>query len=283
LSRARGLFDRLERSLPPLAARRPRLAYAVAGALGSLRNRLSRRWPSPEQIQILFPQLTRREAHRIAWEIAGNEGRNRLLIETIRRAGPAAMRPLVATSAKVFAVLRPPLVLGMFHTGAIQALNVAVERLPGRVLVLRQGLLFPPVPPVETESTDGDGQRRAAAFRRALLHLKEGGFVVLALDVVQGASLGVSCLGRPLELARGPFALARLTGAPIRPLVARWERGRIGIVVGDELEAPAGEGDCAAASARWLERYLAESPVEVGLGLLRALLGSALTRESGER
>jgi hypothetical protein len=281
LSRARDLFDRLEGRLPPVAARRPRLAFAAAGALGSLRNRLSRRWPSPEQVQLLFPRLARREAHRIAWEIAGNEGRNRLLIEAIRRAGPAAVRPLMATAAEVFTQLRPPLLLGMFHTGAIQALNVAVERLPGRVLVLRQGLLYPPAPPVETESTDGDGQRRAAAFRRALLHLKEGGFVVLALDVVQGASLGVSCLGRPLELARGPFALARLTGAPLRPLVARWERGRIGIVVGDELAAPAGEGACAAASARWLERYLEGSPVEVGLGLLRALLGGALTPESG--
>lgn len=274
-----------------MAARRPRLAFAAAGALGSLRNRLSRRWPSPEQVQLLFPQLTRWEAGRIAWEIAGNEGRNRLLIEAIRRAGPSSVRPLVATSAEVFAPLRPPLLLGMFHTGAIQALNVAVERLPGRVLVLRQGALYPPVPPVAVESTDGDGQRRAAAFRRALLHLKEGGFVVLALDGVQGPGLPVSCLGHSLELARGPFALARLTGAPLRPLVARWERGRIGIVVGDELradlpavsgrEAPEWEGAFAVASARWLERYLESSPVELGLGLLRVLLGSALTAESG--
>ena len=264
-------------------AQRPRLAYAAAGALGSLRNRLSRRWPAPEQVQLLFPRLTCRDASRIAWEIAGNEGRNRLLIEAIRRAGPAAVRPLITTSGQDLAALRPPLLLGMFHTGAIQALNVAVERLPGRVLVLRQGLLFPPAPPVETASTDGDGQRRAAAFRRALLHLKEGGFVVLALNVVQGASLDVSCLGRPLELARGPFALARLTGTPLRPLVACWERGRIGIVVGDELAAPGGEGAFAAAAARWLERYLEESPVEVGLGLLRVLLGRELTPESGGR
>jgi lauroyl/myristoyl acyltransferase len=259
------------------------LAFAAAGGIGSLRNRLSRRWPSPEQVRLLFPQLTRQDASRIAWEIAGNEGRNRLLIEAIRRAGPAAVRPLIATSEEALTALRPPLVLGMFHTGAIQALNVAVERLPGRVLVLRQGLLFPPVPPVETESTDGDGQRRAAAFRRALLHLKEGGFVVLALDGVQGPGLPVSCLGHRLELARGPFALARLTGAPLRPLVARWERGRIGIVVGDELAAPGGEGAFAAAAAQWLERYLAASPVEVGLGLLRVLLGGTLTPKSGGR
>jgi hypothetical protein len=166
----------------------------------------------------------------------------------------------------------------MFHSGAIQALNVAVERLPGRVLVLRQGALFPPVPPVEVESTDGDGQRRAAAFRRALLHLQEGDFVVLALDVAQGAGLPVSCLGRTLALARGPFALARRSGVPLRPLVAFWERGRIGVEVGEEiaatpgLEGPDLEAALAAASARWLEDHLRASPAELTLSLLHNLL-----------
>lgn len=239
MSRARRVFDLLERGLPPLAARWPRPAYAAAALLGAQRNRLSRRWPSPEQVLALFPRLGRPDAERVAWEIAGNEARNRLLIEVIRRGGPAPVRPLVRTAEEVFAPLRPPLVLGMFHSGTIQALNVAVERLPGRVLVLRQGALYPSAPPVEVASTDGDGQHRAAAFRRALLHLKEGGFVILALDVVQGPGLPVACLGHPLELARGPLALARLTGAPLRPIVARWEGGRIGIVVGGELaDAP---------------------------------------------
>ena len=114
-------------------------------------------------------------------------------------------------------------------------------------------------------ATASAGRRRSGA----LLHLKERGFVVLALDGVQGPGLPVSCLGQRLELARGPFALARLSGAPLCPLVARWERGRIGIVVGDELAAKEGEEAFAAAAARWLERYLVASPVEVRLGLLR--------------
>jgi hypothetical protein len=291
LSRASQTFDLLERRLMPLAMRRPRPAYAAAAALGSLRNRLSRRWPSPEQVAALFPRLSPAAARRVAWSIGGDEARNRLLIETIRRSGPAGVRPLLGPSADALSRLRPPHILGMFHVGAIQSLNVAVERLPGPVLVLRQGALYRPAPPVEIESTDGDSQRRASSFRRALVHLKSGGFVVLAFDVVQGASFGVSCLGRELELARGPFALARLTGAPLRPLTASWRKGRLAVTLGETLAAaPAVASDpeeweraLAASAGGWLERYLRAAPADLTLGLLRILLAGGITPESGGR
>lgn len=267
--------------MAPLAAWHPRLALSGASALGSLRNRLSRRWPSPDQVRSLFPQLETGAASRVAWSIGALEARNRLLVDGIRRKGLGPVRPLVRTSA-AFAALRPPLVLGFFHVGAVQALGAAIERLPGPVLVLRMGLLHTPLPPVEAVSTEGDDQRRAAAFQRALVHLDGGGFVVLALDLAPYPGLRAPCLGRTLELARGAFALARLTGAPLRPLVARWRRSTVEITVGEVLgEALAGdlasgpearESDLAAAAARWLERYLLESPAELGLGLLRALL-----------
>ncbi|HJX29911.1 MAG TPA: hypothetical protein VJ885_18570, partial [Thermoanaerobaculia bacterium] len=171
----------------------------------------------------------------------------------------------------------------------------ALERLPGPVLALRQGLLATPQAPVEVVSTEGDDQRRAAVFQRALAHLGAGGFVVLALDVAPGPGLRVPCLGRTLELARGPFALARLTGAPLMPLVARWtapwKQGGVEIVTSEALTPsarlspgerergvastdPAWEGALATAAASWLERYLLEAPAELGLGLLRALLTS---------
>lgn len=277
MSWPRRLFDVLERGITPLAARHPRLALSGASALGSLRNRLSRRWPSPDQVRSLFPQLAPSAASRVAWSIGALEARNRLLVDGIRRAGLGPVRPLVRTPA-AFAALRPPLLLGTFHVGAMQALGVAIERLPGPVLVMRLGSLYTPSPPVEAVSTEGDDQRRAAAFRRALVHLAGGGFVVLALDIAPGPGLRAPCLGRTLELARGPFALARLTGAPLRPLVARWRRSAVEVEVGETLAgdfasgAEARESDLAAAAARWLERYLLESPAELGLGLLRVLL-----------
>jgi len=277
LSRARQAFDALEKGLAGLAERRPRLALASAAAAGHLRNRLSRRWPSPEQVRTLFPGLDGWEAERVAWSIGGIEARNRILTGWIRKAGTGPVEPLIRTRDS-FSSLRPPLILGFFHAGAVQALGSAIERLPGPVLALRQGLLHPSRPPVRVESTEGDGQRRAAAFQRALAHLGAGGFVVVALDIVPGPGLRVPCLGRAIELARGPFAMARLTGAPLMPLAARWRGGEVEIETGDPLAAPPAaapevwESALAAAAARWLERYLLGSPAEVGLGLLRALL-----------
>jgi hypothetical protein len=285
VSWSRRSFDALERGLASLAPRQPRLAFSAASALGSLRNRLSRRWPSPEQVLSLFPHLDRREAERVSWKIGGFEARNRLLIGSLQRSGLDRVRPLLRPSRKL-SELRPPLILGFFHVGAMQALGAAIERLPGPVLLMRQGSPYTPTPPVSLETTEGDGQRRAAAFRRALSYLSHGGFVVVALDVVPGPGYRVPCLGRRVELARGPFAMARLTGAPLVPLVARWRRSGVEVEVGEplakgpETEPDAWERALAASAAGWLERYLLESPAELGLGLLRALLSGEIMPES---
>ena len=268
----RHTFDILERGLAPLLARHPRMALPAASGLGALRNRLSRRWPSPEQVQALFPHLAPRAAARVAWKIGALEARNRLLVDAIRREGLEPVRRLMRPPSEAFAALRPPLILGTFHVGAVQALGAAIERLPGPVLVLRLGALYSPRPPVEILSTEGDDQRRALAFQRALAHLAAGGFVVLALDGAPGPGLRVPCLGRTLELARGPFALARLTGAPLVPLVARWRKSEVEAEVGVAIGGMMEEGALAASAARWLEGYLMEAPEEIGFGLVRALL-----------
>ncbi len=315
----RGAFDFLERGLEAVAARAVRspgpASFGAAAALGRLRNRLSRRWPSPAQVRTLFPHLDEGEAAAVAWSIGGLEARNRLLVACLCRHGLAPVRELVRTAAG-FAALRPPLILGTFHVGALHALGAALERLPGPVLALRQGPLYRPRPPLEIATTAGDEQGRAAAFQRAVAQLKSGGFVALALDLPVGPGLRVPCLGRELEMGRGPFALARMTGAPLVPLVARWAVGGVEVRVGEELvpaasaaakcmgwtqdlastvAAPDGsellaessaakcirwEESLAAAAAGWLERYLRESPGELGLGLLRSLLGDD-AREKG--
>jgi hypothetical protein len=97
--------------------------------------------------------------------------------------------------------------------------------------------------------------------------------VVVALDIVPGPGFRVPFLSRSIQLARGPFALARIAGAPVRPLVARWRGGGVEVEAGEALAAPASEEEALAGeAARWLERYLLESPAELGLGLLRSLL-----------
>jgi len=288
---ARRGFDMLERQLAALAPAWPAPALRTAGGCGWLRNRLSGAWPSAEQVRFVFPGLERGAAARIAWRIGGMEGRNRLLVELIRRDGLSTVRPLVRTPA-MLAALRPPLVLCTFHVGAMQGLGAALERLPAPVLALREGLLGTARPPLEIVSTHGHDEGRAAAFHRCLDRLQRGGFAAMAIDLTAGPGPAAPCLGRWLTLARGPFALARLAGAPLVPIVARWRSGEIEIVLGEPFAAEpsssggagamARENALAVAAAGWLERYLVASPGELGLGLLRALLAAGAAPDSAD-
>jgi hypothetical protein len=150
--------------------------------------------------------------------------------------------------------------------------------------VLRQDRLYDPPPALEVAATHGDEPARALVFQRALSRLRGGGFVLAPLDVPAGAARAAACLGRRLELARGPLALARLGGAPLVPVTARWRRRRIvaeahaPVVVDGGLdprrEPERWEEALAARTAAWLGDWLREHPGETGLGLLRALLSA---------
>ena len=279
--RARESFDQVEARLSRLAERRPRLAFAASAVVGAIRNRLSRKWPATDEVEALFPHLGRMAALRLAARIGALEARNRVQVRCITRSGLAPLRPLVSVAGS-FAALQAPCILATFHVGATHALAPALERLTKPVLALRLGSLAAPRPPVEMLTTEGGEQQRAAVFHRAILQLERGGFVVMAVDVVPGAWVDVTCLGRPLRLARGPFALSRLSGAPIVPLVSRWSRRGVHVIAADPLQGAqcgghAGDGTdseqaLADAAAVWLERYLLDAPSELGLGLLRSLL-----------
>ena len=89
---------------------------------------------------------------------------------------------------------------------------------------------------------------------------------------------GVPCLGRSVPLARGPFALARLTRARLVPAVARWnDAGRIDIVVGQALGMDSAgppaivEASAAASAGRWFDGYAREHPQELWFCTLRWL------------
>jgi hypothetical protein len=276
----REAFAVAERRLARLLPRHPRLAFSGADHLGRLRNRLSRRWPSPEQVRALFPELGS-EAATVAWRIGGLEALNRLWVEGLRQWEIEPLRPLVRTPP-AFAGLRPPLLLGFLHTGAVHALVPAFEQLPGPVIAVRHSLLHPARPPVAQAETAGGRTHRRELFQRLLAHLRDGGFVATALDVAPGAGISAPCLGHRLRLASGPLGLARLSGVPIVPVVGRFREGWIEAVLGEPLatpslpreEAVAWESALAASISGWLERYLRSAPGELGLGLLRNLLGT---------
>jgi len=278
---ARRSFDFLERCLSHAAEHWPQLSLSAGGHVGHLRNRLSQRWPSSEEVHTLFPSLNRHEAARVAWKIGGIDARNRILGRYLERDRDRLLTWLMPRPAPALSRFHPPFILGFFHVGAPQALGAVFEWLPVPVLALRLGIRKPAVPTLTVLTIEGSTQQRALVFSRAMAHLQACGVVASALDFVSGPSLTVPFLGRSLELARGPFAMARLTGAPLVPLAARWHGGIVDVEVGDELVADGFsspeicERKLATAAAGWLENYLRSDPGEMGLGLLHRLVLSS--------
>jgi len=263
-SRDHRRFDTPAKLLASVAASHPRAAFELAGRLGALRNRIRRRWPSAAEISALFSRLDRRTAASVAARAGALHERNRVLVHGIVRHGLDFLRPLVSASES-FRAMSGPRIVTTFHAGAVHAFGPALERMDAPVLAFRDGSLFASRGTLEIVSTKGGEQSRSAALHRALLHLRGGGVVFLALDVYQGEAIETQCLGRRLRLAPGAFALARWTGAPIQLAVARWEGHRVLIEAGACVTT-------AEAASLWLEAYLTGRPEEITLGLLRNLL-----------
>jgi len=115
--------------------------------------------------------------------------------------------------------------------------------------------------------TRGDDQHRARVFTQAIQFLQTGQYVFLPLDPEESARISVPFRGRTMQLARGPFALSRITGAPIIPMIARWNGMRIEYVIGDVI--PSGdETTTAAAAASWLEHHLEQYPDDISSRVL---------------
>ena len=149
--------------------------------------------------------------------------------------------------------LRPPMILVSFHTGGVMALRLLFEQLPGKVLVLsfNDGVL--PLPPgVERVRTGGGELERIAAAKRAGDLLREGGFVFVMLDGGDSAKTPIAVFNRTFFVSSGAFRLARITGAPVVPMIAQWRERRMEIVLGAPI-APAEEDVMAGGLASWLE------------------------------
>lgn len=245
IRRVRALLSRtVTRLLGWIASRSPGLAFIVSDALAKFRRIASR-----AEVRALFPNA---DAGRVLRRMSTTHVRAQLVEGWVRRDGFAPFRRLVRQN-EALTQLRPPMILGTFHIGPTLGVGVLTERLNGETLVLRGSV----------GSTD---QERAATFHRAIDRLRTNGFVVLAFDPYEAQRIAVPFLGRTLQLARGPFAMARIARAPILPVVARWAGEEVELIVGDPL--PAGDEQAMAESAgRWLEGYLREQPGELSYRL----------------
>jgi hypothetical protein len=249
----------LRRILQRTAGRFPRTAVAAATAAGWATQPAGRGLEADAILRFL-PDLAPREVRRVRRATWTSWVRLRVL--EAGAASPTARWPYPPLVPGTGAALRPPLVLAGFHLGPITAVGAVLEQLPGEVLVLhlsgtpRKRLTMTPV--------GTDQWQRAAALRRAVTALRTGGSVFMLVDANEvPATVEVTLFGRTTRLARGAFALARMTGSPLVPLAARWRGSRVEIVTGDPIP-PAAEAVMAAAAARWLEGFVRESPEELG-------------------
>lgn len=254
-------------------------ALAGAAAVGKLRAALSGRWPSVGEVAALFGR-GRFESRRIALGIAANEARTRLVLRRSSGRSLAPFAPLVSVRDEgAAAALRPPLVLLTAHVGALHLLAVGLDRFAARRVSLRWSPLHLPAAGEESAFTAGPVVSRSEALRRALDGLRSGKAVVTTLEGPHGSAEPGTLLGRPLDLGRGGFALARLGEVPIAPLAALWEGNRVRIEVGAPIAASA---EAPAEMTRWFETLLRRSPRQMSLGLLRRLLQVPAVDSSGE-
>lgn len=268
---ARTAFDRLEAALAA-SLLPPAPALHVAAALGASRALLSGNWPAAKEVATLFGSGPGR-SRGIAREIAANEAKNRLVVRRVLGSALAPFAPRVSfRDEAAIERLRPPLVLVTAHVGALYLLAIALDRFAVPRVVLRWAPVHELSPEESIAPTAGGLAARTGALRRGHQALRDGQFVVSAIEGPHGASEPGILLGRRMDFGRGAFALARASGASVLPLAACWEGSRAVVEVGSPI-AP----DLAPqAVAQWFDELLRRLPRQCSLSLLRRLLyGSA--------
>lgn len=248
---------------------------AVLDAVGRAANLTALHGPSPSEVAALYDWLPSRRLGAVARNISALHLKNRAAIALVKNDRTADLSKLVRWSSDS---ARRELVEGggarlvvACHVGAFFGIRAAFHGINRSVLTLR-------------DLPMSNAASRASALKRAIDHLRAGGLVVATLDGPGGTSTGeVRCLGRRIVLRRGPFSLARITGAPLVPVVCAWTRqSHIEVRIAAPIERPRSvdltstelEDDMAVRTAGWLDAYLRAEPQEIWLSTLRHFLAA---------
>jgi lipid A biosynthesis acyltransferase len=259
----------IRRAVVLLASRWPHPLYGVVEQLACVTAPLTRQGVTVRRLRAVFSHLSQDEAQRAARELRCSKLKSRALGVALSGARGEPVYPPVAVDAALTAI-RGPAILATFHADAVGALGEMVRRLPGEVAALhRMQWTLPST--VVGQYHDDTELAGAAAFYRALSTLRRGGCVLLLVDGARRAGLEVSLLGRATSLWRGAFALARMTGAPIIPLVVRWNGALVEVICGETIAPVDDEATMAHAMAARLERHLLGHPADIGDQLLDQL------------
>jgi lauroyl/myristoyl acyltransferase len=250
----------------------PRTGLRVAHVLARLTGRFGF-GIAPERLAEAFPDLPPDALLAVRRRTWAGFLKGEAIEAAMVRAGRRGYPPVRMNPA--FAALEPPVILVTFHIGPYQAIGAALRLLPGDVVALTRDQYKRQAD--VTLLPGGENERqRVRAFRRALSTLRSPGFVLITVDAVTPGDYEVSSVEAPLLggtilLARGAFALARISGAPVVPVIARWRGTELELVLGDAISPTLDETAMAAATAQWAESYLREFPGEVSVFVLERL------------
>lgn len=253
-----------------LARRWPHGLYNALDQLARATAPLARRRATVQRACAVFPDLSPAEHELAARELRSSMLKSAALGMALAGSPRDPIYPPLAVDP-AFAAVRGPAILTSFHCDAVGAVGGALRRIPGEVFALHRMQWTLPSNVVGHYVVDQTESAGAAAFYRALATLRRGGCVLLLVDGAHRSGHTVSLLGRAARLWRGTFALARLTGAPIVPLLARWNGSTVEVVCGDTIAATEDEPAMAQAMAAVLEHHLLQHPGAIGQQLLDQL------------
>lgn len=260
---AHRIFVRLRHVLGRLAARNLELALRIADAAALLRRPL--RSHPVSQFRRAFPQLSLSEARVLRGHVLAMEIRNHVAFEMSNAGGIVPPETLVLP-AGLEARLRSGCVLVSFHAGPFRFLETAAQR---------AGVVLHSVAP------DASRELAPRMLHDAIRAMRLGQAPLFLADGA-GDRLAVPFGEHEITLARGAFALARMSGAPIVPLLIVWRGLRAHVLPGPELDPPRSKGGTLGESlaietglatrvAEWLSGHLQQAPQDVSLAVLRRI------------
>lgn len=249
--------------------------FALLDVAGRAANVLSLDGPSSSDVAALYGARSRWQLGRIARGITALHLKNRASIALVQSGRIADLAARVRwpdeSARRTLLDGQTGVLVAACHVGAFFGIRAALHGAARPVFMMRDLTLL-------------DAASRAAALKRAVDALRAGEVVVGTLDGPGGASTReVTCLGRRIVLRRGAFTLARITGAPVVPVVCAWTpRQHIEMRVAPPIARPDRqdlngtefEDDMAMRTAAWIDAYLRAHPQEIWPSTLRYYLAA---------